>query len=103
MQVAAANTPTVMSQTLASVMSQLGRAKSDSQQSSASTFAGSVASSSQMTNSASNILQGSSKPSLSDQVLGFMMQNQQEAGEPSSQAPTFTTTTPVSDGTGVSA
>jgi hypothetical protein len=103
MQVAAANTPTVMSQTLTSVMSQLGRAKSDSQQSSASTFAGSVASSSQMTNSASNILQGSSKPSLSDQVLGFMMQNQQEAGKPSAQAPTFTTTTPVSDGTGVSA
>ena len=102
MQVAAGNTPTVMSQTLTSVMSQLGRAKSDSQQSSAATFAGSVASSSQMTNSASNILQGSSKPSLSDQVLGFMMQNQQEDGESSAQCPKFTTTTPVSDGIGVS-
>jgi hypothetical protein len=45
---------------------------------------------------------GSAKPSLSDQVLGFMMQNQQEMGEPSAKAPSFTTTTPVSDGPSVS-
>jgi hypothetical protein len=99
MQVAAANTPTVMSQTLASVMSQLGHAKAAAQQSSASTFAGSVASSAQMANSAGSIVLGSAKPSLSDQVLGFMMQTQQEAGEPSAKAPSFTTTTPVGDGT----
>ncbi len=103
MQVAAANTPTVVTQTLASVMSQLGRAKPATEQSSASTFAGSVASSAQMANSASSILLGSAKPSLSDQVLGFMMQSQQEAGEPSAKGPSFTTTTPVGDGTGVSA
>jgi hypothetical protein len=103
MQVAAANTPTVVTQTLASVMSQLGRAKPATQQSSASTFAGSVASSAPMANSASSILLGGAKPSLSDQVLGFMMQNQQEAGEPSAKAPSFTTTTPVGDGSGVSA
>jgi hypothetical protein len=100
MQVAAANTPTVMTQTLTSVMSELGRAKPAAQQSSASTFAGSVASSAQMANSAGSIVLGSAKPSLSDQVLGFMMQSQQEAGEPSAKAPSFTTTTPVGDGTG---
>ncbi|MGD0865862.1 MAG: hypothetical protein ABSA49_09930 [Rhizomicrobium sp.] len=102
MQVAAANTPTVVSQTLASAMSQLGRAKSAASQSSSSSFAGSVASSAPMASSASSILLGSAKPSLSDQVLGFMMQNQQEMGEPSAKAPSFTTTTPVSDGPSVS-
>jgi hypothetical protein len=103
MQVAASNTPTVMTQTLTSVMSQLGRAKPATSQSSSSAFAGSVASSAQMANSASSILLGSAKPSLSDQLLGFMMQSQQVAGEPSGRAPSFTTTTPVGDGTGVSA
>lgn len=100
MQVAAANTPTLVTQTLASVMSQLGHAKPAASQSSASTFAGSVASSAPMANSASSILLGSAKPSLSDQVLGFVMQNQQEAG--AGKAPSFTTTTPVGDGTGIS-
>jgi hypothetical protein len=52
-----------------------------------------------MANSAGSIVLGSAKPSLSDQVLGFMMQTQQEAGEPSAKAPSFTTTTPVGDGT----
>jgi hypothetical protein len=103
MQVAAANTPTVMTQTLASVMSQLGRAKPATSQSSSSTFAGSVASSAPMASSASSILLGNARPSLSDQVLGFMMQNQQEAGEPSAKAPSFTTTTPVGEETSVSA
>ena len=103
MQVAAANTPTVVTQTLSSVMSQLGRAKPATQQSSSSSFAGSVASSTQMANSAGSILLGGAKPSLSDQMLGFIMQSQQEAGQPSAKSPSFTTTTPVSDGTGVSA
>jgi hypothetical protein len=55
-----------------------------------------------MASSASSILLGSAKPSLSDQVLGFMMQNQEEAGAASAKASGFTTTTPVSDGSGVS-
>jgi hypothetical protein len=102
MQVAGTDTTTVVSQTLASVMSQLGRAKPAASQSSSSNFAGSVASSAPMASSASSILLGSAKPSLSDQVLGFMMQNQEEAGAASAKASGFTTTTPVSDGSGVS-
>jgi hypothetical protein len=101
MQIASA--PSVMSQTMASLMSELGRTKSAPSNSSSSVFTGSVASSAPASSSASNALVGNAKPSLSDQVMGFLMQAQQQAGAPSGKSPGFTTTTPVSEDTGIAA
>lgn len=97
----ATSSPTVVTSTLASLMSQLGRTKPEASQSSAANFAGSVASSASAGSSASNALIGNARPSLSDQVMGFLMQAQQQAG--TAKGPGFTTTMPISDDPGVAA
>jgi hypothetical protein len=101
MQTAGASS--IVSPTLASLMSELGRTKSATSNASTSPFTGSVASSAPAASSASNALIGNAKPSLSDQVMGFLMQAQQQSGTPSGKSPAFTTTTPISETTGVAA
>jgi hypothetical protein len=96
---------TVVSQTMASLMSQLGRTKSASSSQPASPFVGSVASSAPAAGASGNALIGNAKPSMSDQVMGFLMAAQQASGASSAlgKAPAYTTTTPISEATGVAA
>lgn len=93
----------IESQTMASLMSELGRTKSEPATQASSAFAGSVASSAAPASGASNALIGNAKPSLSDQVMGFLMEAQQEYGSAIAKGPVFTTTTPISEATGIAA
>jgi hypothetical protein len=102
MQVASASS-SIVSQTMASLTSELGRTKTQAANNASAAFTGSVASSAAPSSSTSNALIGSAKPSLSDQVMGFLMEAQQQAGTPSGKGPTFTTTTPIDESTGVAA
>lgn len=101
MQTAGASS--IESQTMASLMSGLGRTKAAPANPASSVFAGSVSSSAAPASTASNALIGNAKPSLSDQVMGFLMAAQQESGSAGSKAPAFTTTTPISETTGIAA
>ena len=95
MQIASAGS--IVSQTTASLMSELGRTKAMTANQSASVFTGSVASSAPPAGASGNALIGNARPSLSDQVMGFLMQQQQENGAGPGKSPGFTTTTPISE------